>query len=275
MADRERHRDARVEELLERGGRRRSASNAAVEVVTRRRDRHGHRARRRPRPVHRASRPDDRRRPAPRLPHGGAPQRAASGKRIVIDAEGYRARREEALQRQADQAADDALPLRAPGRAGRDDGERAQARARVPARPRRRRDVLRGRRARSPPRRRSAERGRALHAFHVGGDRRQGVSCDPSGGGGAASAHARWIARRWFHVQARRVDPAQARPARCRASRLGGPPRVHPARCVSRETLPTVANARHARGSHDAHGLPRSHERSRRRATPRPSAEPF
>ena len=30
-------------------------------------------------------------------------------KRIVIDAEGYRARREEALHRQADQAADDAL----------------------------------------------------------------------------------------------------------------------------------------------------------------------
>ena len=29
--------------------------------------------------------------------------------RIVIDAEGYRARREEALHRQADQAADDAL----------------------------------------------------------------------------------------------------------------------------------------------------------------------
>ena len=35
-------------------------------------------------------------------------------KRIVIDAEGYRARREEALQRQADQAADDAVRYRRP-----------------------------------------------------------------------------------------------------------------------------------------------------------------
>ena len=38
------------------------------------------------------------------LAHGGGERR-----RIVIDAEGYRARREEALHRQADQAADDAL----------------------------------------------------------------------------------------------------------------------------------------------------------------------
>jgi spoIIIJ-associated protein len=35
-------------------------------------------------------------------------------KRIVIDAEGYRARREEALHRQADQAADDALSGKRP-----------------------------------------------------------------------------------------------------------------------------------------------------------------
>jgi spoIIIJ-associated protein len=35
--------------------------------------------------------------------------RAADGRRIVIDAEGYRERREGMLQRQADQAADDAL----------------------------------------------------------------------------------------------------------------------------------------------------------------------
>jgi spoIIIJ-associated protein len=35
-------------------------------------------------------------------------------KRIVIDAEGYRARREEALHRQADQAADDALRRQRP-----------------------------------------------------------------------------------------------------------------------------------------------------------------
>ena len=35
-------------------------------------------------------------------------------KRIVIDAEGYRARREEALHRQADQAADDAIRYKRP-----------------------------------------------------------------------------------------------------------------------------------------------------------------
>jgi len=35
-------------------------------------------------------------------------------KRIVIDAEGYRARREEALHRQADQAADDAVRYKRP-----------------------------------------------------------------------------------------------------------------------------------------------------------------
>ena len=34
--------------------------------------------------------------------------------RIVIDAEGYRARREEALHRQADQAADDAMRYKRP-----------------------------------------------------------------------------------------------------------------------------------------------------------------
>jgi len=42
--------------------------------------------------------------------HGGAGER----KRIVIDAEGYRARREEALHRQADQAADDAVRYKRP-----------------------------------------------------------------------------------------------------------------------------------------------------------------
>jgi len=40
--------------------------------------------------------------------HDGEP------KRIVIDAEGYRARREEALHRQADQAADDAVRYKRP-----------------------------------------------------------------------------------------------------------------------------------------------------------------
>jgi spoIIIJ-associated protein len=42
--------------------------------------------------------------------HGGQGER----KRIVIDAEGYRARREEALHRQADQAADDAVRYKRP-----------------------------------------------------------------------------------------------------------------------------------------------------------------
>lgn len=39
---------------------------------------------------------------------------SAPRKRIVIDAEGYRARREEALHRQADQAADDAVRYKRP-----------------------------------------------------------------------------------------------------------------------------------------------------------------
>jgi spoIIIJ-associated protein len=42
--------------------------------------------------------------------HGGGGDR----KRIVIDAEGYRARREEALHRQADQAAEDAVRYKRP-----------------------------------------------------------------------------------------------------------------------------------------------------------------
>ena len=42
--------------------------------------------------------------------HSGRGER----KRIVIDAEGYRARREEALHRQADQAADDAVRYKRP-----------------------------------------------------------------------------------------------------------------------------------------------------------------
>ena len=56
--------------------------------------------------------------------------------RVVIDAEGYRARRAEALQRLADQAAEDARRQGRPVALDVDDGERAQARARVPARPR-------------------------------------------------------------------------------------------------------------------------------------------
>lgn len=43
------------------------------------------------------------------LAQGVARVRAADGRRIVIDAEGYRERREGMLRRQADEAADDAL----------------------------------------------------------------------------------------------------------------------------------------------------------------------
>ena len=75
-----------------------------------------------------------------------------SGVRVVVDAAGYRERREQVLQRQADQAALDAVRGAPPGRARRDERDRAQGRPRVPQGPRRRRDVLRGHRARSPPR---------------------------------------------------------------------------------------------------------------------------
>jgi spoIIIJ-associated protein len=47
---------------------------------------------------------------AQRIVLGGGPGRG----RVVIDAEGYRARRAEALQRQADDAADDALQYKRP-----------------------------------------------------------------------------------------------------------------------------------------------------------------
>ena len=56
-------------------------------------------------------------------------------------------------QRQADEAAADAVRSEPPGRAGRDERHRAQGRPRVPQGPRRRRDLLRGHRARPPPRR--------------------------------------------------------------------------------------------------------------------------
>jgi len=42
------------------------------------------------------------------------PRQGADARRIVIDAEGYRERREQMLQRQADQAAEDALRMARP-----------------------------------------------------------------------------------------------------------------------------------------------------------------
>ena len=83
--------------------------------------------------------------------------------RVTVDAAGYRERREQMLHRQADQAAGARRALRPPGGAGRDERDRAQGRARAPEGPRRRRDVLRGHRARPAPRRRAA----SLGAFHV------------------------------------------------------------------------------------------------------------
>ena len=72
--------------------------------------------------------------------------------RVVVDAEGYRDRRRTVLEQQADRAADEAVRVQAPGRAGRHDRDGAQARARVPARRRRHRDLQRGAGAGSPPR---------------------------------------------------------------------------------------------------------------------------
>jgi spoIIIJ-associated protein len=57
-------------------------------------------------------------------------------RRIVVDAEGYRARRREALEKQADQAAIEAEKYGRAVRPGRDDGQRAQAHPRVSARAR-------------------------------------------------------------------------------------------------------------------------------------------
>ena len=83
-------------------------------------------------------------------------QPPSAGVRVVVDAAGYRERREQALQRQADEAAEKAVELGSPRRAGRDERHRAQGRPRVPEGPRGRRDVLRGHGARPSPRRRPA-----------------------------------------------------------------------------------------------------------------------
>ena len=62
-------------------------------------------------------------------------QPPAAGLRVVVDAAGYRERRELALQRQADEAAEKAVDSGRPGRAGRDERDRAQGRPRVPQGP--------------------------------------------------------------------------------------------------------------------------------------------
>ena len=71
-----------------------------------------------------------------------------SSVRVVIDADGYRERRAEALRAEADDAAEEALQLGQAGRARPDAAVRAADRARVPARARR--TSRRTARARSP-----------------------------------------------------------------------------------------------------------------------------
>ena len=76
--------------------------------------------------------------------------------RIVIDANGYRERRAEALRSDADEAADEALRLGRAGGARPDATVGAADRPRVPARAWGRRDPQRGRRARAVPDRHAA-----------------------------------------------------------------------------------------------------------------------
>ena len=102
--------------------------------------------------------------------HGQSP-----APRVEVDAAGYRDRRRQALERQADQAAVRRRPRGSPRGVGRHERDRAQGRPRVPEGPRRCGDVLRGHRARPPPRRGAAQRLRARcgqaatrrQAFHV------------------------------------------------------------------------------------------------------------
>ena len=99
-----------------------------------------------------------------------------SSVRVVIDADGYRERRAEALRAEADDAAEEALRAGRAGRARPAAAVRAADRARVPARARRRRDAQRGRRARALPGRLAARAGAApcsrrtpaFHVFHDG-----------------------------------------------------------------------------------------------------------
>ena len=64
---------------------------------------------------------------------GRVPERE-DRKRVVVDAAGYRERREAALHRSADRAVDDALSFGRPGRARADERLRAADRPHVPAR---------------------------------------------------------------------------------------------------------------------------------------------
>ena len=75
---------------------------------------------------------------------------AEERKQVIVDAAGYRERREAALHRMADRAAAEALRVRPAGRARADARARAQDRAHLPERARRRGDAQRGRRARPP-----------------------------------------------------------------------------------------------------------------------------
>ena len=75
---------------------------------------------------------------------------AEDRKQVIVDAAGYRERREAALHRMADRAAAEALRYDRPGRARADARDRAQDRAHVPERAQRRGDAQRGRRARPP-----------------------------------------------------------------------------------------------------------------------------
>ncbi len=79
-----------------------------------------------------------------------------SSVRVVIDANGYRERRADALRAEADDAADEALDTGKPVELAADAPIRAPDRPRVPARARRRRDPQRGKRARAVPRRLAA-----------------------------------------------------------------------------------------------------------------------
>ena len=72
-------------------------------------------------------------------------------KRVVVDAAGYRERREAALQRAGRPRCGRRARLRPGGRARADEPARAEGRPHLPGRARRRGDALRGRRARSPP----------------------------------------------------------------------------------------------------------------------------
>ena len=103
---------------------------------------------RQPRPADRQARPDDRRGPVP-----GERDRVARAfpddrKQVVVDASGYRARREATLASIAQRSAERALELGSPGRARADDRRGAQGR---PPRAARLRRASR-RRARAPSR---------------------------------------------------------------------------------------------------------------------------